>query len=136
MHLLCHCFSVLLQAFLQTPGLGILLSRKHLHLLHDPREVFEKVLNFMQLHCPETSAEDSLIGTPEDIVSFENKLRRRQNADELKSSSSDWSYLLSTSQAELLDFEFRRCYQPFFVHVLLCIRSIMIFQTVSSPWKI
>lgn len=88
--------------FLHVHSLGILLSRELVCLLHDPREVFEKVVKIMKMNCPETSAEDCIIGAPEDIVSFENKLRGHA-ADHLARSSPDWSYLLNPSQAEPLD---------------------------------
>lgn len=86
---------------LHTHGPGILLSRK-LCLLQDPREVFQKVVKIMKMNCPETLAEDCIIGDPEDLVSFENKLRGHA-ADHLARSSPDWSYLLNTSQAEPFD---------------------------------
>ena len=56
----------------------------------------------MKMNCPETLAEDCIIGDPEDLVSFENKLRGHA-ADHLARSSPDWSYLLNTSQAEPFD---------------------------------
>jgi hypothetical protein len=64
--------------------------------------VFQKVVKIMKMNCPETLAEDCIIGDPEDLVSFENKLRGHA-ADHLARSSPDWSYLLNTSQAEPFD---------------------------------
>ena len=81
---------------------GILLSRKHLHLRHNPIDIYQKVERIMQEQCPAMKAQDCLIASEQELVEYENALRKRQGYAAVSSSSPDWTYLLGEKQKQSL----------------------------------
>ena len=82
---------------------GILLSRQHLRLTHNPAEAFRRISTIMQSQCPVLGPESCLVASKEVLVEHENFLRRKKQMVSLTEASPDWGYLLTERQRKLHD---------------------------------
>ena len=80
----------------------VVYCKKKVRVLSDPVAVFKEVSTQIRCEVPQTRAACCLIGSPSEVVAYENILRsrRKKTAQQLQSASDDWTYLLNRNQRQ------------------------------------